>query len=129
MAEQQKSAEQPRADSDAGSLPTFIPPADVFETDDALVMFVEIPGADPDGVDVTLEKRVLTVAARSKPFMPEGYALLYAEYRDGNYERAFTLSEEIDRERIDAVVKDGVLKLTLPKTMPSPAKKIAVKPA
>jgi HSP20 family molecular chaperone IbpA len=69
------------------------------------------------------------VAARSKPFMPEGYALLYAEYRDGNYERAFTLSEEIDRERIEATVKDGVLRLNLPKTTPSPAKKIAVKPA
>ena len=60
--------------------------------------------------------------------MPEGYALIHAEYRDGNYERVFSISERIDEERIDAVFRDGVLRLTLPKASP-PAKRIEVKAA
>ena len=54
---------------------------------------------------------------------------MHAEYRDGSYERVFTLSDQVDGDRIDAVFKDGVLRLTLPKATPSPAKKIAVKAA
>ena len=50
---------------------------------------------------------------------------MHAEYREGNYERVFTLSDQVDGDRIDAVFKDGVLRLTLPKATPSPAKKIA----
>jgi HSP20 family protein len=54
---------------------------------------------------------------------------VHAEYRDGNYERVFTLSDQIDGDRIDALFKDGVLRLTLPKAASSPAKKITVKAA
>lgn len=112
--------------SDEG--PSFLPPTDIYETDNAIVMFLDVPGADPEGLDVQLEKRVLSIFARSRPYEPpEGYAELYAEYETGNYRRAFTLSEEIDRDRIEASLKQGVLRLTLPKTAPSPAKKIPVR--
>lgn len=109
--------------------PVFLPPADVLETEQAVFLFLELPGASPESLDVTLDNRVLSIVARSTPFQPEGYALLYAEYETGNYERAFALSDDFDREKIEAVLRDGVLKLTLPKTTPSPARKIAVKPA
>jgi HSP20 family molecular chaperone IbpA len=118
-----------RAAEAGRDVPTFVPPADIFDTDQAIIMLLDVPGADPAGVDVALEKRILTVSARSTPYEPENYVLLHGEYQDGNYERAFTLSDEVDGERIDATIKDGVLRLTLPKTTPSPAKKIAVKPA
>ena len=118
--------ESRRENLDGG--PTFIPAADIFETKDAIVLFLEMPGANPDSLNVMLEGRALDVSARSTPpTIPPGYALTYGEYRDGNYERAFTLSDEVDRDRIDAVFKDGVLRLTLPKASPPPAKKIAVK--
>jgi HSP20 family molecular chaperone IbpA len=113
----------------AGDTPTFMPPADIFETKDAIIMFLDVPGADPDSLDVTLEQRELSISAHSTPLTPQGYAPVYAEYREGSYERAFTLSDEVDRDRVDAVFKDGVLRLTLPKTKSSPAKKIMVKSA
>jgi HSP20 family protein len=113
----------------AAEAPTFLPPTDIYETKDAIVMFLDMPGADPDSLDVTVERHDLSISAQTTPAMPEGYAPVYAEYRDGNYERAFTLSDQVDNEHIEAVFKDGVLQLKLPKITVSPAKKIAVKSA
>lgn len=112
--------------ADVDDLPTFLPLADIYDTDQAILMLLDVPGAVPDGLDITLEKRVLSVFARTKPFEPEGYTPVYAEYQPGNYRRAFMLSDEVDRDKIEAALKDGVLHLTLPKA-PSPAKKIPVK--
>jgi HSP20 family protein len=109
--------------------PILVPPADIIETEDAVTMLLDMPGADPTGLDVTLDKRVLSLSAQSEMYEPAGYALLYAEYSAWRYERSFLVSDRVDGERIDAVLKDGVLTLKLPKSAPSPAKKITVKPA
>jgi HSP20 family protein len=109
--------------------PVFVPPTDIIETTDSILMVLDMPGAEPGSLDVTLDKRVLSIKARSQSFAPEGYTLLHAEYRDGSYERSFNVSEPIDTAKIDAVFKDGVLRLTLPKATPSPAAKISVKAA
>jgi HSP20 family protein len=122
------SAASARAET-VSELPTFVPPTDIFESKDAVIMLLEMPGADPATLNVTLDKRTLTVSARSKPSAPQGYTLVHAEYRDGNYERVFTLSDQVDDEHIEAVLKDGVLRLKLPKAAPSPAKKIEVRSA
>jgi HSP20 family protein len=127
MATQPSGTASTQVPAESGAtMPTFAPPTDIYETKDALIMLLEMPGADPESLNVSLEKRTLTVSARSTPFTPQGYTLIHAEYRDGNYERAFTLSEQIDGDNVDAVFKDGVLRLTLPKAQ-SPAKKIPVK--
>ncbi len=107
--------------------PVFVPPTDIVETTSAVQMMLDMPGADPDSLDVTLDNRVLRISARSASSAPEGYSLLHAEYRDGNYERSFRVSEPIDAAAIEAVFKDGVLVLTLPKSAPSPAAKISVR--
>ena len=113
-----------------GEAQTIIPPADILETKDALIMLLDMPGADPESLDVVLEKNDLTISARSTPFMPEHSTLVHREYPTGNYERAFTLSsEDIDNEHLDAIFKDGVLRLTLPKAKQASAKKIAVRSA
>ena len=117
-----------RADSGYTAL-TFVPPADIFETKQAVIMFLDLPGADPDSLEVTFENRELMISAQAAGSAPEGYTLMHAEYREGNYERAFTLSENVDGDRIEAVIRNGVLRLMLPKTGPSPAKKIEVKTA
>lgn len=110
------------------ALPTLIPPTDIYETKDALILLMDVPGADPASVEVTLDRKRLTITARTMETRPpEGYSLVYAEYQQGNYERGFTLAGEIDADRIDAMLKDGVLRITLPKVTPSPAKKIQVK--
>jgi HSP20 family protein len=115
------SAEATRAE------PVFIPPTDIVEDTKGVRMLLDMPGADPESLDVTLDKRVLRISARSVSSAPEGYTLVHAEYRDGNYERSFMVSEPIETTKIEAVFRDGVLELTLPKMAPSPATKISVK--
>lgn len=124
---EQRSAASANAES-VSQAPTLVPPTDIIETKDALIMMLDMPGADPESLDVALDRQELRVSARCTPTAPEGYTLIHAEYRDGNYERVFSVSERIDEDRIDAMFKDGVLRLTLPKASP-PAKKIEVKAA
>lgn len=109
------------------SKPVFSPATDILETPEALVLICEMPGVEADGVSVTLEKRVLTIRGMSSVTYPAGYALAHGEYRDGNYERSFTLSDAIDGAAIDASMRDGVLRVTMPKIKPMPAKTITVK--
>jgi HSP20 family molecular chaperone IbpA len=107
--------------------PTYIPPTDIYETPDSIVVLAEMPGVAPDGVDITLERRVLTICGRATEQQHKGYQQVYAEYADGDYERVFTLSEDIDRDRISATLKDGVLHLALPKAERAQARKIELK--
>ena len=79
-----------------GPRPVFVPPADIYETGDNIVVLAEMPGVAPDGVDITLERRVLTIRGRSAVNDYAGYQRVYNEYADGDYERVFTLSENID---------------------------------
>jgi HSP20 family molecular chaperone IbpA len=89
-------------------------------------MLLEMPGADPEKPERNPGQGVLTVSARSTPFSPPGYTLAYANTATA-ITRSFTLPQQVDSERAEAVFKNGVLRLT-PK-VPSPAKKIAVKSA
>lgn len=109
------------------SRPVFLPAADVYETNNSIVVMAEMPGVPPDGVEITLERRVLTIRGRRVANEHAGYQRVYSEYTDGDYERAFTLSENIDRDRIEATLKDGVLHLTLPKAEVARARKIELK--
>lgn len=107
----------------------FRPWTDVCETENGVVIAVDMPGVGPDDAEITLEKRVLTIRGRSRPRQPEGYRLAYAEYEEGDYERVFSLSEEIDEAKIKAAVVNGVLMLELPKAEPAKPKRIEVKGA
>ena len=105
----------------------FVPKVDIVETGDAMVMYADIPGADEKTIDVTLEKNVLTIRGSIVPQQFEGRSIAYAEYDIGDYERSFTVSDQVDRGRIEAVVKNGVLKLVLRKIPQVEAKKITVR--
>ena len=108
--------------------PAFIPRVDIYETNDAVALIADMPGVDENSVDITLEKNVLTINGYVEPERPEGYSLAYAEYRVGDYQRSFNISNEIDQENIEATMKDGVLHLHLPKAEPT-TEKIAVQSA
>jgi HSP20 family molecular chaperone IbpA len=105
----------------------FVPRADIYSTEDEIVVVADMPGVDENSVDITLENNVLTIDGYVEPAQPEGRSLAYAEYRVGDYQRAFTLSDQIDRDGIEATVKDGVLRLHLPKVTEAKVKKIAIK--
>jgi HSP20 family molecular chaperone IbpA len=104
----------------------FVPRADIYETDDHIVVVTDMPGIDENSVDITLENDILSINGYVELQAPENYDLVYAEYREGDYQRRFTLSNQIDKDKIEATVKDGVLHLLMPKSRPT-TKKITVK--
>jgi HSP20 family protein len=107
----------------------YVPRVDIYETDNDIVAVADMPGVDEKSIDITVEKNVLTIHGNAEPVVPENVSLAYAEYDVGDYERHFTLSNEIDQDKIEATVKNGVLHLRLPKAGPAKARKISVKAA
>ncbi|SEM25289.1 Molecular chaperone IbpA, HSP20 family [Roseovarius azorensis] len=109
--------------------PTFRPATDIFEKDDVVTLTIDMPGVVPDSVDVSVENRSLTVRGTIEAPVPEGYRRIYAEYAPGTFERAFSLPDTIDADKIDATHRDGVLTLTLKKSEAAKPKQIKVKAA
>ena len=106
---------------------SFVPRADIYETEKEIIVLADVPGANEKTVDITLEKNVLSITAYVEPAIPSGFDIAYAEYEEGDYQRSFRLSDEIDQNKIEAVVSEGVLRLQLPKAQEARSKKIAVK--
>lgn len=111
------------------SRPVFVPRADIYETQENVVLLVDMPGVAPDGVDITLEKRTLAISGYTEDQKHEAFRQVYAEYSAGDYERVFILSEDIDQDSIEASQKNGVLRLVLPKAASAKARKIQLKMA
>ena len=105
----------------------YVPRVDISESKDAVVITAEMPGVDADSVEVKLEKDVLTLEGTVKWDDPENQELFYREFELGDYHRAFTLSEQIDQEHIEAKVSNGVLHLTLPKAEKAKPRQISIK--
>ena len=106
--------------------PVYVPRAEIRETAAGICVCVDMPGVAEKDVDITLEKNVLSITGSIEPELPEGLNLTYAEYAVGDYQRSFTLPNEVDRDGITASVKNGVLKLFLPRSGESKSKKITV---
>jgi HSP20 family protein len=104
----------------------YIPAVDIIEKKGEILLVADMPGVDEKSLDVTLEKNVLTLYGKVAPVLPEGHRLIASEYGIGDYQRAFAISDEIDRDRIGATVKSGVLRLVLPKSESAKSRKIAV---
>jgi len=104
----------------------FVPRSDIYETDDNVVVVVDMPGGEEDNIDITLEKNILTINGYANLETPDGYSLIFAEYELGDYERSFRLSNQIDRDGIEATYKNGTLRLMLPKTAIAKTRKISV---
>ena|SRR3989337_334253 len=105
---------------------TFAPLVDIYETKDNFVLVADVPGVDDKTLEITIDKNILTINGTVEPLECKEHNLSYNEYDAGNYHRSFVLSGDIDRDNIDASVKDGVLHLTLPKTEKVKVKKITV---
>jgi HSP20 family protein len=104
----------------------FLPPTDIFESDDVLTIVMEMPGVDREGVDVNVENGVLRVEGRLDFSKYEGMQPVYTEYNIGHYRRSFSLSSKIDQDRISAQMQDGVLTLLLPKAEEAKPRRISV---
>jgi HSP20 family molecular chaperone IbpA len=106
---------------------SFVPRSDIYETENEIIVLADVPGANEKTVDITLEKNVLSITAYVEPAVPNEFEVAYAEYEEGDYQRSFRLSDEIDRNKIEAMVSNGVLRLRLPKSQEATTKKIEVK--
>jgi HSP20 family molecular chaperone IbpA len=108
---------------------TFRPQVDIYETEQGLMLLADVPGAKPEGLEITLERHVLTIRAEVEDHAPEGYSPVYQEYEVGDFECQFTLSGDFDTEKIEANLVDGVLRLTIPRAAEAAPRTIKVKAA
>jgi HSP20 family protein len=104
----------------------FTPEVDIYETDRALTLLADMPGVTSEHLTLDLRDDTLTVIGEVVPVKQTGEKLLLFEYDTGAYYRQFSLSEIIDKNKIDAQLKDGVLRLTLPKVEKAAPRKITV---
>lgn len=104
----------------------YVPNTDIYETDDALTVVMEMPGVEKDNIDVQVANDVLQIEGRIDFSDYAKMQPLYTEYNVGHYARRFNLSSKIDRERISAEMNDGVLTLTLPKAKEAKPRRIKI---
>jgi HSP20 family molecular chaperone IbpA len=104
----------------------FVPTTDIYETEDALTVVMEVPGVEKGAVDISVENDVLKVEAKIDPAKYEGTDPLYTEYNIGHFARSFTLSNKIDQQQIGAQLENGVLTLTLKKAKEATPRRIAI---
>jgi len=104
----------------------FIPTADIFETDEALTVIMEMPGVEKKNVSIALENDLLHVEGQIDFSNYQGMDPVYTEYNVGHYARRFTISGKVDRDNISAQLDDGVLTLTLPKVKEAMPRRISV---
>jgi HSP20 family protein len=105
----------------------FLPTADIYETNDALNVVLEMPGVDKNSVDIRVEDGVLKIEGQLDFSKYQGLQPLYTEYNVGHYSRSFRLSSKIDQNKIAAELNDGVLSLLLPKIEEAKPRTIQVK--
>jgi len=127
IAERKEEVATPQSGEPVRNRRVFAPLADIYETNERIFVLADMPGVDEQTIDITLEKNVLTIEGYTSSQTEAGLRLVHCESPEGNYQRVFFLSEEVDRDGIEATVKDGVLKLVLPKSAKAMARKITVK--
>jgi HSP20 family molecular chaperone IbpA len=105
----------------------FTPDVDIFETETALTLLADIPRVLPEDLNIDLRENTLTVSGEVMKTESADEESVMIEYETGRYFRQFSLSEVIDQSKIDAQLKDGILRLTLPKVEKATPRKITVK--
>jgi HSP20 family protein len=105
----------------------FVPPVNIFETEEQYVVEADLPGVSKEGLEITVEDNELTIIGRRGEFHQETNGeVLYQETRPGDFRRVFELDPTVDTSKINAKMQQGVLTLTLPKAEKVKPRKIAV---
>jgi len=118
-----KSIEQGEGESTREDV-RYVPDVDIVETDEAITMWVDMPGVKRENVDIDLQENILTLTGTVE--RPAEARVVYREYEVGGFQRRFTLGEKIDQEKITANLDNGVMTLTLPKAAPHKPRKIEI---
>jgi HSP20 family protein len=107
--------------------PVFVPAVDIFESEAEITLLADMPGVSSENVSIDLHENQLTLSGEVEPLISEKEGYLLQEFETGTFHRQFTLSDRIDQKAITATVKDGVLRLVLPKAEKAKPRKIEVK--
>jgi len=108
---------------------TYLPAVDIYETPEGLHLWADMPGVDEQSLNISLDSGVLTIEGQVEVKEYEQLQPVYTEYNVGNYVRRFTLSNDVDSERITARMRSGVLELDIPKAERAKPRRITVQPA
>jgi HSP20 family protein len=107
--------------------PAILPPVDVFENESGITLLADLPGVPREALGVRVDGDTLLIEATASTAGPENMELIYGEAQTPSYRRQFTLSRELDASRIEANLKDGVLRLTIPKLEEARPRRIEVR--
>jgi len=105
----------------------FVPAVDIFETPETLVVVADMPGVAGDKVTLDLKDNHLTIYGEVGPPLAPGETMVEPEYYLGDFQRDFHLGSLIDQGRIEATMKDGVLRLVMHKVEKAKPRQIEVK--
>jgi HSP20 family protein len=111
----------------AESEPALRPPVDIFEDQDGLTLLADLPGVSKERLDVRVERDTLVVEGDLQIALPQEMQAVYADIRSTHYERRFALSDELETEKIEASLKDGVLTVRIPKRAESKPRRIEIR--
>jgi HSP20 family protein len=118
---------QQTGDGQERNQPFVVPPVDVFEDESGITLLADLPCVSRDRLGVRVDGENLVLEATATTVQPENMQLVYGEARFPSYRRQFTLSRELDASRIEASLKDGVLKLAIPKQEQAKPRRIEVR--
>lgn len=107
--------------------PFVVPPVDVYEDEAGITLLADLPGVSRDRLGVRVDGESLILEATAATAQPEGMQLVYGEAQVPSYRREFTLSRELDAARIEASLKDGVLRLAIPRLEEAKPRRIEVR--
>ena len=115
-----------RSSDSANPQPALMPPVNVVEDAQGITLFADLPSVSKDSLHLNVETDVVTIEGQIDLEVPEGLEVTHAEVSMPSFRRVFTLSKELDAEKISAELKDGVLKLRIPKAEHAQPRRIPV---
>ena len=124
LAQRQETADLARDAQDDVSL---VPPVDIFEDKNGIVVEADIPGVSKERLTVRADRNSLMIEGEASIDMPEGMEALYADVQVTKYRRSFVLSSELDADRVEASLRDGLLTLRIPKRAEYQPRKVEVR--
>lgn len=114
-------------DGSSGATADWVPAVDIHEYPDRFVIYADIPGVDPAGIDITLEQGMLTLSgSRERQVEQAGAQASRTERAGGRFFRRFTLPDTVDGEAVSARGTNGVLEVVIPKRQAAQPRRIAV---
>ena len=121
----QRDSAQP--ERSVGEGPVLVPPADVYEDAEGITLHLDVPGLSKSRLNVHADKNTLVIEGSAQLDMPQEMSAVYADVRSTLYRRSFVLSDELETEKTEANLKDGVLTVRIPKRAEVKPRRIEVR--